>query len=402
MPVVGGILADRLMGFHKAIISGAVLMIIGNSILFLPNPTYMYLGLAISTCGIGLYKVSCTSMVGDLHPNNNLQRARSFTIFYVGMNIGAILGPLVYAAVSITWGLKYAFLGNAIGILLGLIALLIFFNHSSYKLKANLIAYPLIAIICLAIYFLLLSADLFSNLIELLPIMVLLAIIPLVIKYPKSERNKIIALLILIFFFMFFFVASLQIGSSIIMFINRDINRIILGWQIPAAAFNALDPLFVVLTAPIFVILWKFLARKHKEPSVAIKLVIGLFLASLSLVCFTLATINQYALTWILVAYLLLGAGEICLAPAMLTAISRHAPKNIYATMMGISFLAVAFAGFFSSMLAKVSSQLPKLTRIASLHIYAHTFLLIAVIIAIVAIILLIISPFITFMLKDY
>ncbi len=407
MPVVGGILADRLIGFRQAMIIGAILMIVGNLTLFLPRLEYVYLGLALTTCGIGLYKTSCTSMVGNLYLGNHSDGERGFTIFYIGMNIGAILGPLMYGFISIHWGLRYGFLCNAIGIALGLIVYLTLFDLKTYtppKKYKSFVAFLLIAVACYFIYFLLVRANLFSHLIEFLPIIILLAIIPVIIKYPKLERNRVIALLVLTLFFVFFFAVSLQVGSSIIMFIKRDIHRVIFGWQIPTATFNSLDPLFAVLAAPIFAVLWKY-----KQSAVSIKLVTGLLLASISMVCFMLAahasinSINWHALSWILAAYIFLGGGEICLAPAMFNAISQYAPKKLYGTMFGINYLAVAFAGFFSSMLAKISSQNSSVyvDKLQSAHLYSHTFMINAITTAVVAIILFILSSWILSLLKD-
>ncbi|MCK4870166.1 MAG: MFS transporter [Gammaproteobacteria bacterium] len=412
LPVIGGILADRLLGFRFSIIIGALFLIAGNILLFIPKLDFVYLGLALTICGIGLYKVSCTSLVGNLYAPESMQRERAYVLFYAGMNIGAILGPIMYGAISIMFGLRYGFLCNAIGIAIGLFVFLTTYKPAKNAIKnglAKTCAIKSVAIIsillgCLIVFYLLQHITVFDSVAYIVAFLLVIAFIVMLPKYSKLERNRIIAILILTLFSVFFFIASLQVGSTIIMFINRDVHHVIFGWAIPSVVFNSLDPLFVVLAAPLFAITWIYLAKRKHEPSVTIKLFLGLIMACLGLFSFILAAsatslpAHWIALTYVIFGYVFLGAGEICLAPAILTMISNLAPKRIYATLMGVNSLALAFAGYLSGVMAKLSAQtFAGLTtaqgKATSANIYAHTFWIILIVIAVAAIALLLLSP---------
>ena len=413
LPVAGGLFADRIIGLRKALIIGAILLIAGNILLTIHNINTFYYGLAITICGTGLYKASCTSMIGLLYPNKDITRREAgFTFFYAGMNIGAVLGAIVYGLVAHELGWSTCFIFSAVGIFIGLITFLININPQPALLTTalkNTFIYIAIGLVCFFIGILFILPYIFNDFLLLFSIIILLMLITLLVKQKPSTRYSIFALLIITAFCMFFFAASLQVGSSITLFLQRDVNRILFGWQIPTIVFSSLNPLFVVIMAPVFILIWKFLARYNKEPSSLLKLFYGLTLASISFIVFMFSAISSannghyLPLLLIVFAYLLLGAGEICLSPAILSTISRFSPRNLQGTMMGIWYLSLAFGGYFSGILARISDQsVTQISKVFSIHIYSHTFIIIALITFSMAILLLILSPLIKAMLKHY
>jgi len=419
MPVLGGTLADRLLGIRQSIIIGALLLIAGNLLLVVQQPGYFYLGLALSVCGTGFYKPNSTSLVGTLYNREDQQQETGFTLFYIGMNIGATLGPLFYGLAALfNW--SYGFIFSALGILLSLIAFLRCSNPTlgkaphpallQKKIFLNLTLRPFlllsIAACCVLISVLFSYPTLMGSLLILFASGILLILILYALKRDALERKQIFAVLIALSFVIFFFSASLQVGSSINLFINRDVNKIIFGWNIPTLFFSSLYPFFVILTAPLLAMLWQYFAKHQKPISVANKLFFSLVAISLAFVCFNLATLSNYnslyhgSLWWIVVGNLLLGIGEACLMPALLTAVNQAAPANLRSTMMGVLFLFIAVSGYLSGVIAKFSSHDSSNILAVSRNIYGVMFLKISAFTALVAIFLWLITPWLNRMLQ--
>jgi POT family proton-dependent oligopeptide transporter len=409
MPVLGGLLADRLLGFRRAIIIGAILLIIGNIFLAIPNLHCFYLGLAIDVCGVGLYKPNALALLGTLYGKQHVQRENGFTWFYMSMNIGATLGPIVYGLMTQIFGWSFCFLFSAMTIL---ITLGIFLNnrkHLTVDSEKNngkntlLFICGLIPAACMLISYLFSHPQLLNDLIIIAAGLALPVLLIVAIKHPALERNRIFALLITAAFAMCFFAASFQIGSSINLFIDRDINRTVWGWTVPTILFSSLYPLSVIVIAPLITPLWNYLAARNKNPAPQIKLLIGLLLATLAFGAFICATINNdpdshFPVFWIVVGNILLGAGELCLTPATLAAVSRFSPHNLHSTMIGAWYFFVAIGGYLSGMLAKTSSEAATLLltdKTLSMAVYRHTFTLIAFITLGITILLLLTLPLI-------
>ncbi|MBN2689230.1 MAG: peptide MFS transporter [Gammaproteobacteria bacterium] len=397
-PVLGGLLADKVLGSYNAIIVGAIFMIGGNLVLMNQSLELFYLGLSLTICGTGLYKSSCTSMVGMLYQKDDARRTQGFTIFYAGMNLGAVLGPVVYGIILKLFGWHYIFISSAIGIFIGLLITLhrlrplqrLLYQPkivASFKslLAKYLFVFSIVAMILvlstLAIT-VFIYPELFTIFIALFSILAPLAITAVAAKQDYVTKRSLYGVLILTAFCVLFFSVSLQIGSTVTMFLQQHANRNLFGWHIPTVMFSSLDPLFVVLAAPVFSIIWLRLAIKKLEPSPTKKLSIGLALGGISFLVFMLLSTIPNAsavmtVTLIIIANLFLGAGEICLTPAILSAISEYVPKNLQATMMGIWFLALALAGYLSGVIAEGAESLQKLLDVSNVHGFSYLFLLV-------------------------
>lgn len=413
LPILGGILADHFLDFRLAITMGAILLVIGNLLLAVSNFTVFSIGLALIVCGIGLYKANTTALVGKLYTNSDQRRESGFVIFYTGMNIGATIGAIVYGFPSRLWGARYSFVFSVLIMAIVLSIFLRYFYDNKFKnllslsptkttKKKKLFLTILFIIFCPLLSLLFFNPRFSDDFLAIAALIAIISFIIIALTQAPQKRNHVFALLILSFFGMCFFAASFQVGSSINLFIHRDVNRELLHWVIPTIMFTSLYPLAVILMAPIITLLWGYLAAHQKEPQTPVKLFYGLLLGSLAFVAFMLATLNNQhnsmssiPLIWIIVGNLLLGTGELVLTPAILASISRLAPQNLQGTMMGAWFLFVAFGGFLSSNLAKISSHinLATISKFQSAVIYEHTFTVIAIITAAIATLLLLLIP---------
>jgi POT family proton-dependent oligopeptide transporter len=207
----------------------------------------------------------------------------------------------------------------------------------------------------------------------------------------ELDRRRILGLGILIFFCIFFFAASLQTATTLTLFIERDVSRTILGFNIPTAMFLSIDPFFIILTAPLIGLFWTFLERKRCDPSYTAKIAIGLILAAAGFTVFALAALyndkaDHLSLTYIVLGNFLLGIGELCVLPVALSAISQLAPIHMRSTMMGILFLSLAFSGYLAGAIAILVSGATNGNHVIN---YAHVFIEISTVTFLIGLILL-------------
>jgi len=426
IPIVGGILADRFLGLKKAIILGALFLIMGNVLLAIPNFKIFSMGLALCVIGVGLYKPNSTILVGKLYSPNDPRRESGFTIFYMAMNIGGMLGPIVYGLFIHSLGWHYGFYTSAVlttfGIILFLSKIDVFTKNyveipklniqPLLAVKTKLLVYLSLIITTSIITLTLYRPNLLSFLLIGFCIIVAGGLTIIIRKYSLDERKRIIGLIILSSFAMFFFAASLQVVSSISLFINRDIDRSIFGWTIPTTMFSSLYPFAVILIAPFLTGIWSYLALNKREPSIPTKLSLSLLLASIGFICFSMAAISSqnllqsfYPIAWIVIGNLCLGTGELCLMPTIFSAISRFAPSNLQSTMIGVLFLFIASAGYLSSLIAKISNNSQVVTSKLMAHqlsvsIYNHTFIEISIITFVFFVLFLLLTPWIKSLIK--
>jgi POT family proton-dependent oligopeptide transporter len=410
MPLLGGILADRWLGQRRAILAGSVLLIIGNLLLVIPDLRTFCLGLAISLMGIGLYKPNGTSLVGQLYKKEDSRRSSGFTLFYMYINIGATVGSIIYGLAAQTWGWRYGFLLSAISIALSLIVFLKNSQHfagigQSPELKRShqLLIYLLIGVGCVLIGLLFYYPSIANYCIAALGVAMLLLFLRMLMTHLVFDRSRLLALLLLGLFGTCFFTGSLQVLSSVSLFINRHVNHTIGTWEIPTQFFTALYPLFVIVVAPVLMHIWSTLALRAKEPSVPTKFCVGLLLCGLGLGCF--AWTASYASTdstsllplmGIVIGNLCLSAGELCLIPAMLAAINQLAPINLQSTMIGAWFMLIAFGGYLSGLIARLSSESTILqSSVEGTQLYSHFFLTLSVSMLITTALLMISTPWI-------
>jgi POT family proton-dependent oligopeptide transporter len=385
MHVVGGYLGDKWLGQYPGLLIGAALVLIGNALMANSHLHIFYLGLAVITMGTALFKVNCTSLVGKTQPSTN---DSGYTLLYVAMNLGALLGPICYGIVGTQWGWAWCFYINIVLFSIVLLSLLKAKMLWQYRVKA--INVPIIVAILLGL-FVLIALCFFHNLfatgcIAALWLVVVVSMSVYSLKQPPKVKRNLLMLLVYNLGCTIFFACSLQTATTLTLFTQRDISRVIEGVTLPTPIFSALDPLFVVLLAPMFALLWRQLAKRNAELKTTSKIVLGIGLAACAFFSLHLSAIastvsaSHTGLIYLVLAYAFLGAGEICLAPAVLNAINQHAPEKLHSTMMGTWFVFIAIGGLLASQLSKFSSMsgAQVTSLIDSAAIYNHSFLITA------------------------
>ena len=401
--IFGGVVADKFIGFYKALVTGIVLMVLGNLFLLTLSAHTLYLGLAFITAGISLFKPNNASLIGALYHDNDARRDSGFSLFYMGMNAGAILGPLSYGFLSLHLGWSAGFTLTTIGMSGALICVLLKRRHlkelhTNHKVSLHkrawvgiqLEIYLLLALagIVAVCVLLLQNGKVFSNILDMVGITTLFVLAWIAWKSNEIDRKHIIGLVALSLLAITFFACSLQTATTLMLFIDRDIDRQVFGVTIPTMAFLSLEPFFIILLAPIVAKIWDFLKQKRHDISPPRKMSYGIFFAAISFVFFAIASLCHQAqdcraLVWVVIGNIPLGLGELLIFPVALSAIANFAPLRLRGTMMGVFFLALAFGGFFAGIIANLISSENHIAIAHSYTIdYTHAFLNIAMVTA--------------------
>jgi POT family proton-dependent oligopeptide transporter len=372
LSLFGGWIADRLIGQQRAVFSGGVFIVLGNALLALGQPTVFFLGLTVIVLGVGLLKPNVSAIVAQLYPEGGARRDAGFSIFYSGINFGALVGSVLVPFVAERYGWSAGFALPAFGMALGLF---LFRQLGHYLGGAGAVApgrrsswWPVVAF--LAFVALLVSLTL-AGVLKLDPVTISLganwAMIALLAGYfvylllfaglDRTERSRAWAMVALAAACVMFFAGYEQAGASFNLFADRYTDLDVLGWSIPAGALQAVNPLMIVVFAPVFAALWVNLGRRMLEPSAPAKFAFGLlFMGAGFLVIFAA---SRYVLqgqkvlpTWLVMTYLLHTFGELCLSPVGLSSMSKLAPPRFVGQILGVWFLATAIgvnlAGQFS------------------------------------------------------
>ncbi len=375
-PLLGGYLCDKFLGNRRSIIIGGLLMAIGQFCMFLSASAgagsgiaIMWLGLTSIIIGNGFFKPNISTMVGQLYPAGDRRIDSAFTIFYMGINLGAFFSPLVCGSMDFKWG----FLAACIGMLIGLGAFIMFQKKYLVSELGKEIGLPvkkldiksmlLIAGSIGIVFFMLNFKQMFKSDIDIISYFIYgaMVLMPVIILTDKSlnklERNRIIVIFILAFFVIFFWGAFEQAGASLTLFADRQTNRNLLGWEMPASYFQSINPLAVITLAPVFTLIWGFLYKRKLEPSSPYKMAYGLALVALGYVVIAIAVKGlglgeKVSMWWLVSLYIIHSMGELCLSPIGLSMVSKLAPLRLSSLMMGTWFLANAAANKFAGTLS--------------------------------------------------
>jgi POT family proton-dependent oligopeptide transporter len=375
-PLLGGYLCDKFLGNRKSIVVGGALMALGQFFMFLSassgasaGVTLMWLGLTSLIIGNGFFKPNISTMVGQLYPENDRRIDSAFTIFYMGINLGAFFSPLVCGSMDFKWG----FLAACVGMIIGLITFILFQKQYLISEEGKEIGLPVkkmdmksfLAVIGSIgiIFFMLNFKQLFKSDVDIISYFIYgaMVIMPIIILSDKSltktEMKRIIVIFILAFFVIFFWGAFEQAGASLTLFADRQTDRTLFDWEMPASYFQSVNPLAVIALAPLFTIIWGFLYARKLEPSSPKKMAIGLALVALGYVVIAFAVKglgveDKVSMWWLIALYVIHTMGELCLSPIGLSMVSKLAPLRLSSLMMGTWFLANAAANKFAGTLS--------------------------------------------------
>ncbi len=381
----GGWVADKVIGQRQAVLVGGLFIAAGNFMLAMPGLMTFYAGLIAIILGTGLLKPNVSTMVGELYPGDQpARRDGGFTIFYMGINIGALIAPLIvgYIGESINWHLGFA--ASGIGMLLGLGQYLITSRYlgdaGTYRgtAEAKRRGYALLmggialtAVIFAALVFLSRSGTFsisMSNIANaggvVIVSMAILYFVYMLIAggLDAREKKRVIAIFILFVFTAVFWSGFEQAGSSLNLVAERLTNRTYFGWEMPASWFQSVNPLFIILLAPVFAWLWVALGKR--EPSSPAKFVMGLVLLGAGFGVMTWATYLaqsgvKVSPLWLVLTYLLHTCGELSLSPVGLSMVTKLAPPRMVGQMMGIWFMATSLGNLMAGLVAGYYEALP-------------------------------------------
>lgn len=351
-PLVGGYIADKFLGQRRCISIGAVVMAIGLFTLAASgfeclksvSIIVFTLGLTLMIIANGFFKSNISTIVGMLYGDDKQKRDAGFTIFYMGINLGAFFSPLICGTLAQLYGFKYGFMAAGMGII---------FGYITYKLgeKKYLGEHGLKPV----------QTEIVRETSEEEDVVVRK-------KLTTREKRRIYALFILMTFSIFFWICFEQAGCSFTLFAENSTQRHIGNWEIPTGYFQSLNPLFIITIAPLMSMLWGWLASKGKEPTSVVKFCIALGLIGLSAIImaaaahFTNGDTFLVSPLWLVLTYLCATLAELCLSPIGLSLVTKLAPVQFASILMGTWFLSSFFgnlaAGVFSGYYEHMSHTL--------------------------------------------
>ncbi len=378
----GGWIADRLIGAQRAVILGGIAITLGNAQLALSaSPTGFYLGLVVIVIGVGLLKPNVSAIVGGLYPEGGARLDAGFTVFYMGINIGATIGPIVTGKAQDWFGPRAGFTAASLFMAFGVVQ----FYFSRHLLgSAGLHIAPqgaegdhrqggfrLLWISCAVLASLIAAVT--AGIVPVNPVSLaritttlILAMAVLYFLYylfaaglDRDERRRGVVIVVLFIGCSLFFSGFEQAGSSMSLFAQRYTDRVVgtTGFVIPAGWFQSLNPAFIILFAPLFAWMWVALARRHMNPSAPAKFAIGVMLMGSGFLLMAAAASlvaggNKVLPYWLILTYLLHTFGELCLSPVGLSYFTKLAPKRFVGQMMGMWFLAMSLGNLVAGLIA--------------------------------------------------
>jgi proton-dependent oligopeptide transporter, POT family len=373
-PVVGGYLADRYLGQRKAVQFGAVLLIIGHSLMAVEGEggqnsasiNIFWLALAFITVGVGFLKANISVIVGQLYPRTDVRRDAAYTIFYVGINLGGALGALLCGYLGETYGWSYGFGAAGVGMLAGLIVFVwgkpLLMGKGEPPVPARL-AQPvaglklewmlyLAGLIAVGLVWVLIQNQAFVGTVLGVSGAILVGYVlwTAVFKLAPEERDRILGALFLILGSILFWALFEQAGSSLNLYTDRYVDR----QGVPASVFQSINSIYIVLLGPVFAALWMWLGKRGMEPSAPAKFGLALIQLGFGFLVLVLGASSGVAtpVLFIFLIYLLHTTGELCLSPVGLSAMNRLSPVHMASLIMGTWFFATASGNFAAGLIA--------------------------------------------------
>jgi POT family proton-dependent oligopeptide transporter len=397
VPVFGGLVADRWLGMRKAVVFGAVLLCLGHfGMAFEGEQARMvdgvavqdgralqvfYLSLALIVTGVGFLKPNISTIVGKLYAQNDPRRDSGFTLFVAGINIGAMLASLVCGYVGETWGWKYGFGLAGIGMLAGLAVFLggqrHLHGHAEPRdpavlrekigpLSREALIYAGGAAGVLVIWRLLQQTWTGTGAMHLVSVVIAAYLAWfLATQCTREERGRMLSLGALILFGLVFYTLYEQTYGSWVAFSDRLMDKNLLGFEMTAGALTFLGSFFIVALSPLFAWLWPWLERRGRNPSTAMKTALGVLFGGLAYLPLMAAAQSAggglpASIGWLVLAYLLLEIGEVCLYPIGIAAVTTLSVARVMSLMMGVWFLGTAYSEILAhGVLGKLSSLEP-------------------------------------------
>jgi len=349
LSIPGGIIADKLVGQKKAVMIGSVLLVMGHGVLAVDQLGAFYSGLVLIILGVGLLMPNISTMVGGLYKKGDIRRDKGFTIFYIGINLGAFLSSLIVGYIGEVHGWHYGFGLAGIGMLLGLLVYVSGQKHleevgnflGTSKNAAEQEAY----------------------------------------KKPltKIEKDRVVVLLLSFLLVIVFWGAFEQAGGLMNIYAKEKTSRFLMGWEVPASWFQSLNPVFIIFLGTGIAGFWATRKLKGKEASSLFKMILGLIIMGTGFFFMTAATAEYQstgssAMYWLILAYFFHTVGELCLSPVALSFITKLAPVKYASIMMGGYFAVTGLGSKLAGMLGEYAEHLGEYTIFTGIAIFCVVF----------------------------
>jgi proton-dependent oligopeptide transporter, POT family len=329
-PLFGGILADRVIGQRRAVILGAVLMAIGHFLM--ASESLFFPALLFLVLGNGAFKPNISAQVGNLYAAGDPRRDRAFSIFYVGINVGAFFSPLVCGTLGEVYGWHYGFSAAGIGMVAGL---------AVYLKGHRWLAPDSLA-----------TRDLMRE--------------EVAAPLSRLEGDRVLGLIAVCLFSVAFWAAYEQQGNTLALWADAHTDRHLFGWEFPASWFQSLNPALIFLGTPLVTTFWARQSRKHREPSAVAKMAMGCFLLAAGFLVMIPAAWAHTAeaapvsVLWLVVFTVLITLGELYLSPVGLSLVTKLAPARMVSMMMGVWFLSAFTGNYAAGFLGHYWDEMPK------------------------------------------
>ena len=391
----GGWIADRLLGQRKSVLVGGTIIAAGHFTMAVPQTLFFYIGLGLIVIGTGLLKPNISVMVGQLYPAEDARRDAGFTIFYMGINLGAFLAPIVCGALQVNFGWHYGFAAAGVGMTIGMIVYVLFGKQIDgigqmtleartevSTARSSLVKGVAGVLVLLGVIWALMAGGLIDQTAEGITAVYQIILLGIVLGlfgwlftrsyWTDVERKRLYLIGLLFVGAAIFWAAFEQAGSSLNLFAQQSTDRALPGWLswipgledlgagirgIPAAWFQSANAFFIFTIAPVVAAIWVMLGRRGKDPSSLTKFGIGLTLLGLGFVVMVFAGLAagsgaQVSPWWLVLTYLLHTLGELTLSPVGLSAMTKLAPARVSSLMMGVWFLGASVGNFLAGRIA--------------------------------------------------
>lgn len=399
LPLVGGWIADRYIGARKATLIGGIIISLGHFLLAFPPIPFFYAGLIFVSIGTGFLKSNISKMVGDLYTAEDERRDAGFSIFYMGINTGSFLAPFVCGTLAV-YNWHWGFGAAGVGMLLGVIQFVFGSKNlqgvgdppvssvateldskqsSTYIAQmVGVLIFTLVAIVVVSSFIgsifpsILNKDDAIWNIFGLafnfsvavkyvlMPTFLVGGLIAVLLtglqdNLSSDDWKRIGIIIVLFVFATIFWMGFEQAGSSLNLFAEQITNRFATAtWEVPTAWFQSVQPLYIIIFAPIFAWLW--IALGKRQPSEELKFVIGLILTGIGFVVLAYASSlfggGKVSMWWLMIVYLLHTWGELCISPVGLSAMTKLAPGKMVSLMLGVWFLSISMGSYFGGLVA--------------------------------------------------
>jgi POT family proton-dependent oligopeptide transporter len=347
--IPGGWIADKFLGQKKSVLYGGILLVAGHSILAIEAMWAFYSGLGLIIAGVGLLKPNISTMVGGLYKQGDIRRDKGFTIFYIGINLGAFLSSLIVGYVGEVHGWHYGFGLAGIGMALGLIQYLAgqkhlknvgnFLGSSKDQVEKDAMKKPL----------------------------------------TKIEKDRVVVLFISFLLVIVFWGAFEQAGGLMNIYASEKTNRMLMGWEVPASWFQSLNAMFIIFLGTSVAAYWAARKLKGKVSTSLFKMIVGLIIMGAGFFFMTAAA-GQYesngssAMYWLVLAYLFHTVGELCISPVALSYITKLAPLKYASLMMGVYFAMTGFGNKLAGLLGEASESLGEYVIFTGIAVFCVLF----------------------------